>query len=320
MKRLGLPIAICGLLLGSAPALASEDEQDVTVPDTKPPESKKTAAEKHRLFPLGGQAAIDRGYRIPEPWGLGAMVVWNDSSFDSKDLSVAIQKGSDPPADAELLPLPQVTTNRIEGDNRMVGLKGDLWLFPGVNLFTSIGKVKGTNRIGVDIDLDALVPFPFCRPAKPCGLAKLPIETKVDNTTVTVGAILVYGNKDWFVLGSAAKTVSISSKKRSDVQSTNVALRGGPRFELAEDRYFAPYFGANYFDLETTVNGIVESGPLFEDGDAIHMRYEVTLKTQNPYAAVAGFNFDINRHLSLQAEVQAGKSSTRVLATTGVRF
>ena len=285
-------------------------------------EASSTADEtkRHRLFPLGGDAAIARGYRIPEPWGLGALIVWNKNRFDTRDLAVAVSKGGDPPADAALLPLPSVTTSRLGGDTRMIGLKGDLWLFPGVNLFASLGEVRGTNRIDVDVDLDAIVPFPFCRPAKPCGSVEIPVETKVKNTTVTLGTILVYGNENWFVLGSVAKTVSISSKKRSDVESTNLALRGGPRFELGKDRYLAPYIGANYFDLETRVQGVVASGPLFEDGDGIHLRYDVEMSARTPFALVAGFNVEFNRHLTLQAEVQAGAESTRIIASTGVRF
>lgn len=276
--------------------------------------------EPHRLFPLGGNAAIARGYRIPEPWGLGMLMVWNRTSFNSHDLSAAVAKGSAPAEDAEMLPLPFVTTSRLEGDNRMLGLKGDLWLFPGVNLFASIGKVKGTNRIDIDIDVDAFAPFPFCRPAKPCGTVNLPVETKVNNTTVTVGTILVYGNEHWFVLGTIAKTVSISSKERSDVKSTNIGFRAGPRMEVSKDRYFAPYLGANYFDLNTTVRGVVSSGPAFDDGDAVYLRYKVDMKTKHPYALVTGFNFEFNRHLTLQAELQASQTSTRILASTGVRF
>ena len=278
------------------------------------------ARERHRTFPIGGRAAIARGYKIPEPFGLGALMVWTDTQFNSRDLAVAVEKGADPPQDATLLPLPQVTTNRLEGDNRMLGFKADLWLFPGLNLFASVGKVKGTNRIDVAIDLDELIPFPFCRPANPCGVLDLPVETKVNNTTVTLGTILVYGSADWFVLGSAAKTISVSSKKRSDVESTNVSMRAGPRFELGQDRYLAAYFGANYFDLSTRVNGVVESGPVFEDGDGVHLRYDIELETRHPFALIAGFNFEFNRNLTAQAEIQAGRSSTRILASTGVRF
>lgn len=279
-------------------------------------------AEPHRqrLFPLGGRAATARGYRIPEPWGLGALIVWNDTRFESRDLSVALSKGRDPADDAVLTPLPSVTTARLEGNNRLVGLRGDLWLFPGVNLFASIGEVKGTNRIDVDVDLDQVVPFPFCRPARPCGSVRLPIQTEVRNTTVTLGTVLVYGSEDWFVLGSAAKTVSISSKKRSDVESTNLAVRGGPRFRMGENSYFAPYAGANYFDLDTTVRGVVVSGPLFDDGEGLHLRYQVEMSASNPWAAVAGFNLELSRHLTLQAEAQVGQTTTRVLVSTGLRF
>ncbi len=298
-----------------APCLAAAPRNDANE------DEKEAGAPVHgRLFPLGGNAARARGYRIPEPWGLGMLVVWNRTDFDSHDLSAAVSKGSAPAADAAMADLPFVTTSRLAGDTRMLGFKADLWLFPGLDLFTSIGKVRGTNRIDVAIDLDAFVPFPFCRPAKPCGTLDLPIETKVDNTTVTVGTLLVYGNAHWFVLGSLAKTVSISSKERSDVKSTNLALRAGPRFHLTKDRYFAPYVGVNYFDLNTTVKGVVASDPVFDDGDEVYLRYQVDMKTRHPFALVTGFNFEISRHLSLQAELQASQTSTRILASTGVRF
>ncbi|TYC87786.1 formylglycine-generating enzyme family protein [Novosphingobium sp. BW1] len=41
------------------------------------------------------------------------------------------------------------------------------------------------------------------------------------------------------------------------------------------------------------------------------------METSHPCALVAGFNFELNRHHSLQAEIQAGATSTRMLAATG---
>ena len=310
-----LPEPVCD------PSARNNDQVPFLCPSGRtdtPPTTGETG--RKRLFPLGGEAAINRGYRIPEPWGLGILIVKNTNNFNSRDLAVVVGKGNVPSADATLLPLPAVTTNRLEGDNTMYGFKADLWLFPGVNLFASLGKVKGTNLIDVNIDLDAIIPRPFCRPAKPCGSVRLPIETKVDNVTFTVGTILVYGNEHWFALGSVTKTVSISSKDRSDVRSTNVGVRAGPRFRLGEDTYLAPYFGANYFDLDTTVKGVVTSGPVFDDGDAISMRYRVELSASHPWAALAGLNLELNRHLSVQAELQAGEDSTRILTSASVRF
>ena len=337
-----IPIGVCLLMQPhDARAQATPDDPMLAAPDQSdqgtaaPPGGEGPAQDplaataeqagidpegRDRLFPLGGRRAIARGYRIPEPWGLGALVIWNDVRFRSRDLSVAVRKGRDPDADAALVPLPAVTTDRLESDTRMTGLKGDLWLFPGVNIFASVGKVKGTNSIDVDVDLDELVPFPICRPAKPCGTIRLPIETKVNNSTVTLGTILVYGTERWFVLGTIAKTISVSSKQRSDVRSTNLALRGGPRFQLDDDMYFAPYVGANYFDLKTRVRGVVASGPVFEDGEAIHLRYEIDMAASHPWAGAAGFNLEVNRHLTVQGEIQLGAESTRILASAGIRF
>ena len=280
-----------------------------------PPPRKRT-----RLFPLAAQAAIDRGYRIPEPWGIGVLAVHNKSRFNATELAATVAKGQAPPADAELLPLPAVTAERLKGNTDLISAKADLWLLPGVNLFASIGKVTGRNKIDVAIDLDAVIPRPFCRPAKPCGTIALPIDTKVDNTTITVGTLLVYGNDRWFILGSIAKTVSISSKDRSDISSTNLGARAGPRFHLGGDAYVAPYLGVNYFDLETTVRGVVASGPFFEDGDAVNLRYRVEMSASRPWAGVAGMSIEVNRHLWLQGEVQSGARSTRLIFSTTARF
>lgn len=329
-QEAGTPSAPADVMGPSAPqdSAAPQDSSSSSEPlaasvDTPPAPTELPSTEKrkrHRLFPIGGRAAIERGYRIPEPWGLGMLMGWNENQFEARDLSAAVRKGADPSTDITLIPLPSVTTDRLEGKTRLLSFKADLWVFPGVNLFASIGKVKGTNKIDVAIDLDQVVPFPFCRPSKPCGTVRLPVETKVDNTTVTLGTILVYGNEHWFLLGSVAKTVSISSKKRSDVKSTTFSIRSGPRFRLGKDTYFAPYLGVNYFDLETTVQGLVASGPLFDDGDGIHLRYNVDMKATHPWAFMSGFSFELNRHLTMQAEVMAGPESTRVLASTGVRF
>lgn len=274
----------------------------------------------NRFFPIGGRRAIERGFRIPEPWGIGAMYVKNHTNFNSQDLSVAVSKGTAPPEDVPLIPLPAVTTRRIESDTEMAGFKADLWLFPPVNVFIAIGKVKGVNEIDVDIDLDELVPAPFCRPAKPCGTINLPFEAEVDNATITLGTILVYGSEDWFISGSAAKTLSVSSKERSDVESTNFAFRGGPRFQVGEDSFVTPYLGANYFDLQTRVRGVVSTGPIFEDGDPVNLRYDVELEASHPWALLVGMNVELTRHVTLQGEVQAGERSTRGLTTVALRF
>ena len=118
------------------------------------------------------------------------MAVHSTTQFRSDALAVAINKGSAPSVGTELLPLPAVTTRKFKGDVDMAALKGDLWIFPGVNLFASVGKVTGTNRIDVAIDLDAVIPRPFCRPAKPCETMNLPFDVKVDNTTLTMRTLL----------------------------------------------------------------------------------------------------------------------------------
>ncbi|TYC87767.1 hypothetical protein [Novosphingobium sp. BW1] len=138
------PFAAC-LLGAPLPALAQDrDEGPVgpaaptnefeaetrTSPKAKAPsqvEEKSAPQEPHRrIIPLRGNAARPRGYRIPEPYGLGMLMVWNTTNFNSHDLSASLGKGAAPEPDANMLPLPSVTTSRLEVDNRMLGFKADL--------------------------------------------------------------------------------------------------------------------------------------------------------------------------------------------------
>ncbi len=278
-----------------------------------PPPERRT----YPLLPIGGRAAIERGYHIQRALGASGMLIHNVQHMNSRNLAVAIAKGEDPPEGASLLQVPFVTTTEMESRTSNSEFKADVWLFPFLNLFAGIGKVKGHADVGVDIDLDAFVPFPFCRPAKPCGHSQLPFRADVDNTSFTFGSILGYGSNSWFAALSLAKTISVAKKDRSDMRMTNIAARAGPRVSLGGDTILTPYVGANYFDMDVTVSGLVRSGPLFEDGDGVGLRYKVDLSSRRPWAGIAGANLELSSHWAMQAEYNLGQESNRfVLSLT----
>ncbi|CAM5498610.1 Outer membrane protein beta-barrel domain-containing protein OS=Sphingobium scionense OX=1404341 GN=GGQ90_002519 PE=4 SV=1 [Sphingobium scionense] len=292
---------------------------DPAVPVTvaEPASEVRPKREKYPLLPIGGRAAIERGYHIQRALGASGMLIHNVQNMSSRNLAIAIAKGEDPPEGGPLLEVPFVTTTQMESHSSNSEFKADVWLFPFLNLFAGIGKVKGHVNVGVDIDLDAFVPFPFCRPAKPCGHTQLPFKADIDNSSFTFGSILGYGSDSWFAALSLAKTISVAKKDRSDMQMTNIAARAGPRFSLGGDTILTPYVGANYFDMDVTVSGLVRSGALFEDGDSVGLRYKVDLSSRHPWAGIAGANLELSSHWAMQAEYNLGQESNRfVLSLT----
>ncbi|KAK0364557.1 hypothetical protein LTR94_010597 [Friedmanniomyces endolithicus] len=233
------------------------------------------------LLPIGGRAAIERGYHIQRALGASGMLIHNVQHMNSRNLAVAIAKGEDPPEGASLLQVPFVTTTEMESRTSNSEFKADVWLFPFLNLFAGIGKAD------------------------------------VDNTSFTFGSILGYGSNSWFAALSLAKTISVAKKDRSDMRMTNIAARAGPRVSLGGDTILTPYVGANYFDMDVTVSGLVRSGPLFEDGDGVGLRYKVDLSSRRPWAGIAGANLELSSHWAMQAEYNLGQESNRfVLSLT----
>ncbi|SNS17698.1 hypothetical protein SAMN06295912_102122 [Sphingomonas laterariae] len=302
---------------GEPPAGAGDISAAAPMPaaDAAPAEAERR---REPLFPIWAHQARERGYRIQRAFGMSGMTIHNRQNMDSDNLAVAIAKGTEVP-DGDLLEVPFVTTDKLESHTSNTEFKADLWVFPFLNLFAGIGKVKGHVDVGVDIDLDAFVPFPFCRPAKPCGTMKLPFEAKVDSTAITLGSILAYGSNDWFVAASIARTFSIASGDRSDLTTTDISLRLGPRLHFNESVILTPYVGANYFDFDARVSGVVQSGPAFEDGDPVTLRYRVDLSTHQPWAIINGFNLELSSHFALQAEYNWGEGSDRFILSATFR-
>jgi len=307
------------------PALAAAEGATEAATEATPPadagEAAGTgdAADDGPLFPIWGRQARERGIELLPAFGMAGMVLDNRQNLDGENLAIAVAKGDSLAADASLAELPFVVPNKLETRTTNYQFKADLWVFPFLDVFAAIGKSKGEMDIEVDIDLDAFVPFPFCRPAKPCGVTRLPFEASVDNTTLTLGGILAYGSEDWFVSVTAAKTLSVAEKERSDIRTTDIGARGGPRFRLGKDVTLSPYVGADYFDFDVQVTGLVVSGPLFEDGDPISLRYRLDLTAAKPWAAIMGGNLQIGRNWTVQGEYNWGQGSNRFMVSLTYR-
>ncbi len=308
------PFLLATLAIALSSYQASAQDAATTYGPPAPNDEASAAAEvpeapieaprrRYPIFPIGAKGAMERGYSVQRGFGMSAMLINNVQNMNSNNLAIAFGKGEDPPIDTTLIETPFVTTDRMKSDTDNSQFKADLWIFPFLNLFGAIGKAKGDIDISVNIDVDAFVPFPFCRPAKPCGTVNLPFTANVDNTTFTIGSILAYGSKDWAAMAVMTRTWAVASTgDRSDIDNTDISARIGPRFEIGNGLKLMPYAGVNYFDMDVTVNGVVRSGPFFEDGDSINLRYRVDLKTAEPWSLINGVNLELGPRWAVQAE------------------
>jgi hypothetical protein len=306
-------VLLVAALLLALPSAWSARAQEVAGPPAPASEPSRP------LFPLWAGPALERGAPLPLPHGLGVVLVQDQEGLFGDHLSVRIAKGRAPPADATLIAVAPVTFDNV-GATRSVQIKADIWVFPFLNLFASLGKVDGDIAIDVVIDEDALLPPPICRPAAPCGIKHLNFTTPLDNTTTTLGATLVYGSARWFIGLTGSRTISVADTDRSDIKSTNIGLRAGPRLVLSDRIKVEPYAGVNYFRLDTEVRGSASLPDAFPDGDALSVRYDARVVNTDDHSVTLGLNAEIGRRVYVQGEYGHADSGDRFILSTTYRF
>ena len=334
------------------PALAQENVTDT--PDEKP--SQKTAngilpqlgtllqlpelygpedpvppdehIEYDRVFPFFGQDLVNRGYKLPLPIGLSIIAVTNVQDQTISDLNLSFGKGVVPPKDVELRPFPAVDIDSTS-DTQSVQLKADLWILPFLNVYGTIGKVTGDASVNVIIDLadapEICLPNPIPTRPPTCsnnsfnGSFLLPIRSKVDRTTATLGLTGAYSIGSWFTALTAAYTDS-TGDKASDISTINAGLRAGRRFFLGKGTLLTPYLGINYLDINTRVQGVSTLKDAFPDGDDLNVRYDVKLDNTDKYSGILGLGVGFTNGMGLQLEWNKSEESERFVLSVDFRF
>jgi hypothetical protein len=211
---------------------------------------------------------------LPRPWGIGVDFYTMDQNYDIKSLDFAL------PGVIVGDPSEIAVTNDVQHYD----IKGDVWLFPFLNVFGLVGKANIDTVVDFSTaDIEGLPPG--------ISLGKLPVE--FDGTVYGGGFTLAYGTERWFTsLTTTFTKTSTSGDLESKVNSTSFQpriglLRNGWRF----------WVGAMYLDTDETHSGVFELP--FIGG----VPFEVELVTQDNwnYTVGAGYVFSDRADLSFEA-------------------
>ena len=287
-----------------------------------------------RNFPIGGQEAINRGYTLPLPTGVSMIYVPNVQDQTITDLNLAIGKGAVPPVDVELRPFPAVNIDSTS-DTDSVQTKGDLWVLPFLNVYATVGKVTGDASITVNIDLadapEICIPDPrptlpgapprppICSENDQSGSFLLPIRSQVDRNAATLGLLGAYGVGKWFTSVTASYSDTWGDKA-SDVSTINASARAGRQFFLGSGHTLTPFFGVNYLDIDTRVQGVATLRDAFPDGDDLNVRYDIKLDNTDKYAGIVGLGIGFTNGMGIQFEWNKSSGSERFVLAAEMRF
>ncbi len=166
-----------------------------------------------RKLPFLAQKVIDLGYELPLPYGIGLTYANVDQDMILGGLEVGIN-GRDK------VPFDRVSFENASADSESTQLKLDAWLFPFMNVFGLLGRVRGQAPIDVILDgsgmlnhlgIDCSTPPPDPRCAAFQGKTfTLPIKAPFSGTTYGIGTVLAGGWNNWFVAVPLSVTYAFS--------------------------------------------------------------------------------------------------------------
>lgn len=290
--------------------------------DPKEPVKPEEHINYERLLPFFAEDVINLGYVLPSPIGISIIGVYNDQAQHITDINVALKKGSVPPEDAELRHFPTVTID-ARSVTKSPQLKGDVWLFPFLNLYASVGKITGDVEINVNLlETEICIPTPGPKPPICNEFSNsflLPIKANVDSAVFTLGFTGVYSIDKWYTALSGSYSETFSGKA-SSVNTTNLGVRAGRRFFLNNGVLLSPFFGVNYLKLKTRVQGTTQLNDAFSDGDALHVRYDIHVENVDKYSGSFGLNIGFKNESSLTFEWAKSQLSDRFVLSAGIRF
>lgn len=227
-----------GVLPSLSTAFRLPESIRLRYPDTPVP--AEGPVDYNRVFPLGAEKVLERGYLLPSAVGVSLIGVRNVGVQDITDIDIALGIDVAPPPGTELRSIPFVNVKSVS-DTTSPQVKADLWVLPFVNVYGVLGKVEGRADLTVNVDFDQVVPVcrpnplppprptpgnprppprpPICVGEKLGGQRTLEFPTFVDATTLTLGATGVYATGNFFGSATVNGTLTVSGKDKSDVRS-----------------------------------------------------------------------------------------------------
>ena len=95
-------------------------------------------------LPFFGQAVTELGFELPLPFGISIVPATFEQDLTLRDLKLGLQGEADRPIEAVNFQNPSVRNTALQ-------LKFDAWLFPFMNIFTTVGRVDGRATIPLTV-------------------------------------------------------------------------------------------------------------------------------------------------------------------------
>ncbi len=281
----------------------------------------------HKL-PFLAQMVIDKGFDLPNPYGVAGIYAYVKQDVDLSDLRIGLNTSG---GDTQV---PFVTFQNVDTTNQSVQVKLDAWLFPFLNVFAMVGKIDGSTTVPINIPgqetLDALLPTLGALCSRPADFPGRPAlcdkdivildKTEYSGNSYRAGFILPIGWGNYFIAIPISYVYSDLSNADSSIKVFQASLRGGYHWAPSKGQMFTVYGGATYLDSEQDVSGSVRATDPDLPGGGIDIGYTIHQTPADKVNYLVGFNWTITRRWWLQAEVGFGGQREDLISSINYRW
>lgn len=271
------------------------------------------------FFPIWGEEAEARGYSLPKPYGL---------SLSYMDMSNPITVNSIGLTGAPLLEAIDVDANKADFSGSNITLRGDVWIFPFLNVYGILGYTRGESKAPINsvscdntglTGLDRLA----CNAVNSLGNSDLldgaTFTLDMEGGTYGIGTTIAGGVGNWFALVDMNYTYTDIKAIDGDIKTFVAAPRVGHRWQYDGGRELRVWVGAMYQDVQQYLSGdiadlIPELAGIVGDGG-----FEVQQSADDKWNGTAGFQYAFNRDWDVLFEAGFGSRETLFVAL-GRRF
>ena len=296
---------------------------DISVPSTGFAANKQGEDAPRRwnyALPFLAQKVIDKGYNLPLPYGAGLVYAFNDQQQLLTGLEVGIN-GRDK------VPMEFVSFEKSVTKTDALNAKIDVWLFPFMNVYATYGPFEADAALDILIDGDGMLEHlglsctGLIRPDLCDRLQDqtflLPIHTTPSGTAWSIGGVLAGGWKGWFVtIPFNFSEIDLDRTLAYGSPIITVTPRVGRTFALGDWGNFALFTGGNYLTSELEISGTYRV-PVGDE--ELTFDYTVQQENKDPWNAVLGFNWDVNKQFSWGLEYNGfiGSREAFIASLTG---
>lgn len=265
-------------------------------------------------LPIWKEEAEARGYTLPEAFGfsVGYMKQTQGISVDSigfEGTIPALFPWKPPHQISDIVDIESVGSGKQMSE--VLTLRGDVWLFPFLNLYGIVGSLKGYSETDIKISIKG--------PKGNLPLGTMPFRLDLNGTLYGAGFVLAGGYKDVFALVDASYTETDLNVIDGTISSVVISPRIGYDFT----RSGVPlrvWAGAMYQDVEQSLSGNLNDiglGALSKYID--NGRFNVEQHLVTPWNPLIGSQYKLDDGLYLLGEIGLGKRKSMFL-TLDMRF